>query len=147
TLSLGQFNDALVTDQLAKVAERNVNDSWFRMAVLSANNGASYNLLSALRKRNSFFAAYSENKGILIKDLAFVLTRKDQDAPKLIADLANISKEKGENKWLMSALEGVKNASGEKGVQNQQIKTSLEAIMESKADDSVKTKISELLKI
>jgi len=146
TLSLGQFTDSFVTEQLAKVAESHVSDPWFRMAVLSANNGASYDLLAALRQRNSFFAAYSDDKGVLITDLAFALTRKDQDGDKLINDLAVIAKEKSEAKWLMSAVEGVAKASGTKGVQNQNFKAALNSVMETTADDSVKTKISELLK-
>src|SRR5690606_17418994 len=133
TFRLGQFNAALLPSQLARVAERNVEDPWFRMAVLCASMGATHNLLTAIIK-NNFFIDYSDAKGILIKDLAFAITRKDQEAHKLIDHLASIAKEKGENRWLSSAVEGVKNASGEKGVQNPQVKTSLEAVMESTAE-------------
>lgn len=147
TLSLGQFNDAMVTNQLAKVAERNVNDPWFRMAVLSANNGVSTDLLDALRKKNTFFATFNEDKAAFIKDLAFAITRKDQGADKLIKDIDAIAKEKGEQKWVISAIEGVSKASGDNGVKNQNFKSALKSVMESSADDSVKTKISQLLKI
>lgn len=146
TLSLGQFNDLFVTDQLAKVAEKNVSDPWFRMAVLSANNGASYELLKSLNKI-SFFASYADEKGQLINDLAFILTRKDQGADKLLNDIAGLAKSKGESKWLLGALEGVQKASGDKGVQNQAVKSSLKTIMDTSTDESVKSKLSELLKI
>ncbi|MVZ61170.1 dehydrogenase [Sphingobacterium humi] len=146
TLSLGQFNDLFVTDQLAKVAEKNVNDPWFRMAVLSANNGASYELLKSLNK-TSFFASYADEKGQLINDLAFILTRKDQGADKLLNDIAGLAKSKGESKWLLGAIEGVQKASGDKGVQNQAVKSSLKTIMDTSTDESVKSKLSELLKI
>lgn len=146
TLSLGQFNDLFVTDQLAKVAEKNVSDPWFRMAVLSANNGASYELLKSLNK-TSFFASYADEKGQLINDLAFILTRKDQGADKLLNDIAGLAKSKGESKWLLGALEGVQKASGDKGVQNQAVKSSLKTIMDTSTDESVKSKLSELLKI
>src|SRR5690606_227336 len=144
TLSLGQFNDANTINLLTNILEKNSADPWFRMAVLSSNVGSSYELFNSLNK-TAFFDAYNDDKAQFIKDLAFILTKRDQSVDKFAKDLEAISKGKNESKWLLGAIEGIEKASKD-GLKNQAVKTTLQSIMESTADQDVKTKLSELLK-
>jgi len=144
TLSLGQFNDASTINLLTNILEKNSADPWFRMAVLSSNAGSSYELFKSLNK-TAFFDAYNDDKAQLIKDLAFILTKRDQSVDKFAKDLEAISKGKNENKWLLGAIEGMEKASKD-GLKNPAFKATLQSIMESTTDQDVKTKLSQLLK-
>lgn len=77
TLSLGQFTSEAASNALLDVLKQNVEDNWFRVAVLSSNAGSSFNLLQKLKNNNFFEGNLTLGKRKLLEDWAFIVASRN----------------------------------------------------------------------
>lgn len=125
-LSLGEFTGKQITPALAKVVEKNGQDSWFRTAVLSSDAGSSTELLKALS--GSFFQKEEPWKLSFIEDLSYVIgarNNKDQ-VGQYLAAVSQSSM--GTGNWQASALKGLTKGLAKAEGTNAQLKDTLKDI-------------------
>ncbi len=142
-LSLGEFNGAEVAPALAKVAEKYGQDSWFRMAVLSANAGSSADLLKALSTSGTFFQNEEAWKLTFLGDLSAIIGSRNKKEEvsaylKLIAQPVM-----AKDKWQSAALNGLKKGLSKAGASNAGLKVTAGNIK----TDSAETIKASILKL
>ncbi len=106
SLSLGQFSDKEVLPVLARIAEKNAENHFYRLAVLSSEPGASPEMLKALTDGGTFFQATSPGKLKWIEDYAYVAGSRN--GKKEIEDLVDAVSAM-EEAWQIAALNGLAN--------------------------------------
>jgi uncharacterized protein YjgD (DUF1641 family) len=79
TLSLGEFSDNRVVQAFAQVIEQHGEESLFRTAVLSANDGSGPELLKVLSDRGIFLKDTTPQKSAFIKDLSYVIGARNNE--------------------------------------------------------------------
>ncbi len=89
-LSLGMFDDKLVTKGLCEVLENYGADNWFRLAVLSSAVGSSVKMFSELLKRGKYFKEENSAETAYLEELAFAIgSRNNEREFLLFLDLLN----------------------------------------------------------
>lgn len=106
SMSLGEFPANQVAPTLAKVIEREYNEGWFRMAVLSSNAGSSTELLNSLVNNTSFFEKVEDGKKAFINDLAYIFGARNSKGE--AAQLLNTLSSKVSKDWQSVYLKGLK---------------------------------------
>lgn len=93
-LSLGQFSGKEVISALAKNAEKNVDDAFFRMAILSSFPGSSVEMLETLGSRD-FFKNASASKLKFVEDFGYIIGSRNgkSEMAKLITVLEKAAPE------------------------------------------------------
>jgi len=76
-LTIGDFHGAQAVAALARVVEKYGKDPWFRMAVLSSDDGSSNDLLKVLQQ-NSFFKELDPWRLTFLEDFSYVNGSRNQ---------------------------------------------------------------------
>lgn len=108
TLSLGQFATKEVAPALAKVMERNHDNSWFRMAVLSSKAGSAPEIIQSLSADGSFFKEVEQGKIDFLEDYAYVAGAENRkESTRNLLKL--FAQPKTDEKWKLAAIQGLTN--------------------------------------
>ncbi|QMU29696.1 PVC-type heme-binding CxxCH protein [Adhaeribacter radiodurans] len=78
TLNLPEFKNKETAPSLIKVLEKYGQDFWFRMAVLSSEQGSSPEILQLLRQPNTFFQNPEPWKLAFVSDLSNIIGARNQ---------------------------------------------------------------------
>jgi len=93
---------------LAKSVEKYGGDPWFRMAVLSSDDGSSIDLLKILLRQNSFFAKPDSWKLAFLEDFSYVNgSRNQKEQVNSLLDILTQSPIAMEEKWQVAGAKGM----------------------------------------
>jgi putative membrane-bound dehydrogenase-like protein len=116
-LTLGEWDDDRILDPLAKIALKQADDKWVRLAVESSVPKRAGGLVATLLKQGLTKEA-TAGRLMLLQELAALVGAR-QDGPEvagLLQSLAGLSK-KDASRWQMTGLDGLAEGMGRRGAQ------------------------------
>ena len=108
TLTIGDSHSEQAVAALARVVEKYGRDPWFRMAVLSSNDGSSIDLLKIVLRQNSFFKEADPWKLTFLEDFSYINgSRNQRDQVTSLLVLLSRPEIAKEEKWKVIAVKGL----------------------------------------
>jgi putative membrane-bound dehydrogenase-like protein len=116
-LSLGDWDDDRVLDPLSRIALRDAEDKWTRLAVASSVGKRSGKLIGALLKTGLTEGASTGRLALLRELSAVVGARQDRDEVVGLVDALTAVQGKDAPRWQMIGLDGLAEGLGRRGAQ------------------------------
>jgi hypothetical protein len=145
-LTIGDFHGKQAIAALARIVEKYGKDPWFRMAVLSSDDGSSIDLLKVLLHQNSFFKEVKPWKLTFLEDFSYVNGSRNQ-AKQVSALLSLLSRPElvGEEKWQVAGLKGLMKGLKKSAAAGPELKEALTG-MEADSTRKISQAIKDLMK-
>lgn len=145
SLSAGEFAGAEVVSTLADVIERHGQDAWFRTAVISAEVGASAEMMKELLGRASFTGEATPWKLAFLGDLFFAVGSRDRES-EVASALELLSQEelRRDSVWQVAGLNGLAEGLQRQEALDPALEEALEGLGELESEEDIDERVERL---